>query len=226
MAAVTGFDAARQSSQVTAMSENAQAAAERHELPLRGELQRKGLHLLALVIPALMLVLGKTNSLLLLVPISALAVGADVLRSRSEPFRAWIERFFGFMMRPEEKPPTGRRPVLNGATWVLISATILAVLFPIDLAGAAFAAFMVADAAAAVVGRTLGRKHWGSSPRTVEGSLAFVVLGLLVMVPLTTVSVLGAAASVLAGAVVEIPRWAVNDNVRVPLVMTLVLYLV
>ena len=207
------------------MTQDAQSARERHQLPLRFEIQRKALHLLALVIPAAMLLLGRSTSLLLLLPAAAIAISADVARVRSEAFRGCIERFFGFMMRPDEKPAIGSMPVLNGATWVLISASLLAVVFPIVLAGAAFAAFMVADAAAAVVGRSLGRTHWGKSPRTVEGTLAFVAVGLLILWPIAPVSTGIVIAAVLAGALVEIPQWALNDNVRVPFVMTLVLYL-
>lgn len=196
-----------------------------HELPLEDEIKRKALHLLALVVPGCMLILGRTWSLALLIPLATLAVAADVFRVRSASFARLIYSIFGFMMRPEERPAIGSAPVLNGATWVLITAALLAILFPVRTAVAAFAAFMVADAAAAIVGRSLGRLNWGSSPRTVEGSLAFVVVGTLVMAPITVEPLLVAIAAVLAGAVVEIPNWRLNDNIRVPLVMALVLYL-
>lgn len=201
---------------------------ERESIPLslRRELQRKALHLLALVIPGAMFLLGRVAALWLLLPLTVVALTADVLRTRSELFARWIERIFGFMMRPEEKPPIGARPVLNGATWVLVSATLLTIVFPTSLAGAAFAAFMVADAAAAIVGRTLGRTHWGSSPRTLEGSMAFVAAGFMVLLPLADASLGAIVASVLAGAAVEIPRWRLNDNVRVPFVMAIVLTLI
>lgn len=196
-----------------------------HDLPLGAELQRKALHLLALVVPACMLLLGRTWSLILLLPLAVIAVSADVLRVRSEPFARFIYRIFGFMMRKEERPEIGATPVLNGATWVLITASLLTILFPVRAAVAAFASFMIADAAAAVVGRSIGRIHWGSSPRTVEGSTAFVFVGTLVMIPITAEPFMVALAAVLAGAAVEIPQWRLNDNLRVPLVMALLLYL-
>jgi len=194
-------------------------------LPLRSELYRKALHLVALAVPIGMLWLGRGIALSILIPLSLAAILADVLRWRYAAFHAWIDGLFGFMMRPSEKSYSLSRPILNGATWVLISATLLALLFPIELAGAAFAAFMVGDAAAALVGRTIGKHRWGNGPRTIEGSAAFIAAGLAVMVPLAPDPLWVAVTSVVAGAAFEIPTWPVNDNLRVPLLMTLILHL-
>ena len=70
--------------------------------PFRNELLRKSLHLLALVIPAGIYVLDKPLALFVLAPLSLVAIGADVLRTRSEGFARFIARFFGYMMRPGE----------------------------------------------------------------------------------------------------------------------------
>ena len=197
-----------------------------HEIPYTAELQRKALHLLALLIPFGMAVAGRTASIWILTPLALLCIAADVLRVRSKPFADWLYRYFGFMMRPEERPPFGSRPVLNGATWVLVSAAILAILFPLTIAVPAFAAFMIADAAAAVVGRRFGRRRWGATTRTLEGSTAFVIVGILVMVPFPSISLWTAVASVIPGAAAEIPSRPLNDNLRVPLVMAAVIALI
>jgi dolichol kinase len=200
-------------------------AADGAALSLSGELLRKGLHLLALLIPACMYVLERSSALLLLLPLAFAAVGADLLRARSPRFERFILSIFGRMMRPRERPRVGGRPVINGATWVLVAAAILTVVFPVELSAPGFAAFMVADAAAAIIGLRFGRTRWPGTHRTVEGSVTFVTVALLCLLPFDAISAPAAAASALTGAAVEAPDWAVNDNLRVPIVMVGVLLL-
>ncbi|MEX1055765.1 MAG: phosphatidate cytidylyltransferase, partial [Rhodothermales bacterium] len=96
-----------------------------HELPYSAELWRKGLHLVALVIPLGTVLFGRSLAISILVPVTIVALAADVLRVRSDGFAHWLYGTFGFMMRPEERPAMGSSTVINGATWVLISATLL-----------------------------------------------------------------------------------------------------
>lgn len=194
-------------------------------IPYREELKRKAIHLLALVVPLGMALLGKAWSIYLLVPMALLAVTADVLRVRSEAFARFIYRLFGSMMRTEERPPVGGPITINGATWVLLSAAALALIFPIRIGVAAFTMFMLSDAAAALVGRRFGRLHWGNNPRTVEGSLAFLVTGLVVMAFFPHIVFWIGAVSVVAAALAEALPRPLNDNLRVPLVAATVIVL-
>ena len=95
------------------------------------------------------------------------------------------------------------------------------------LTAPAFAMFMLSDAAAALVGRRYGRIHWGGSPRTVEGSLAFLLLGLGVMAllaPFSEIVFWVGAVSVGAATLAEVPAGPFNDNLRVPMVAATVLF--
>lgn len=197
-----------------------------HELPYSDELKRKALHLLALIIPLFMWFAGKTVAVFVLGAVALIAVAADVLRVRSERFAGMIYRFFAAMMRPEECPAVGGPVVLNGATWVVLSATLLVVIFPLEIAVLSFTTFMLADAAAAIVGRRFGRHRWRHTTRTVEGSAAFLVVGFAVVFLFGwTFGWIGVLA-VVAGAAAEIPYRPLNDNIRVPLVIGTVLYAV
>lgn len=195
-----------------------------HDLSYAGELRRKALHLIALVVPLGMALVDRGTALAVLAPLAVAAVSADVLRVRSAGFARFIDRLFGPLMRLDERPPVGGPVVINGATWVLVTATLLALLFPLYIAVPAFAMFMVADAAAAIVGRRFGRHPWGGGPRTLEGSAAFVVAGLAVMALFPAIPFwAGAVSVVLAAGAEALPR-PLNDNVRVPLAAAAVLF--
>ena len=151
------------------------------EISFRAELGRKALHLGALVIPLGILLLdGNTVaswplSVVILVPLAALALVLDVARVRSSAIRDFLHRWFGWMMRPEEVPPLGGPITFNGATMMCTSAALCAALFPAGIAAAAVAILMVGDAAAALVGRRFGKIRWPGSPEAVEGSLGYAV---------------------------------------------------
>lgn len=194
-------------------------------IPYRAEMLRKAIHLVALVVPLGMALLGKTWSLYLLVPAALLAVTADVLRVRSAGFARFIRRIFGPLMRQEEQPPVGGPITINGATWVLVSAALLAFVFPIRIAVPAFVMFMLSDAAAALVGRRFGRLHWGRSARTVEGSAAFLGCGLVVIGLFGDITFWVGAVSVGAAALAEALPRPFNDNLRVPMVAAAVIFL-
>ena len=191
----------------------------------KAEVWRKAIHLVALVVPLGMALLGKAWSLYLLVPTTVLALTGDVLRVRSAWFAGFIQRFLGFMMRREEVPPVGGPITINGATWVILSATLLALIFPIRIAVPAFVMFMLSDAAAALVGRRFGRTRWMGSNRTVEGSLAFLAVGLGIIALFPTVVFWVGAVSVAAAALAEVPSGPFNDNLRVPMVAATIIFL-
>lgn len=181
------------------------------------EVGRKTLHLLALIIPFGMWWLGPPQALYVVGALAGIAVTADVTRAYSVPFNEWIRWIFGPLMRAEELPEAGGRVTFNGATCVLVGATLLALVFPMRVAVPVLTMTMLADAAAALVGRRLGRHPWGRLSATVEGSAAFVATGLLVVIWFPSLALGPALAGVVVGAVVEALPLPVNDNIRVPL---------
>lgn len=203
---------------------------------MRSEVARKALHLVSLVVPAAMLLLGREAALWGGGALAALAVSGDVLRARSVPFSRFINRFFGWMMRVEERPAAPGPVVVNGATWVLVTAFLLAMLLPLRVGMPVFMAFMLGDAAAALVGRRFGRIRWPGTRRTVEGSAAFFGVALAVLVAAPRLALAGGMPALVAApgpgvaalvaatmAVVEALPIRLNDNVRVPLVGALLL---
>jgi len=186
------------------------------------EVGRKTLHLLALVIPLGMWALGTPLALYVLALGAGIAVTADVARAHLPAFNEWIRRVFGPLMRTEELPPVGAGVTFNGATSVLVGATLLLLIFPLRVAVPVLTMTMLADASAALVGRRLGRHPWGTLSSTIEGTAAFVATGVAVMFFFPALALGPATAGVLVAAAVEALPLPVNDNVRVPLVAALV----
>lgn len=186
------------------------------------ELGRKGLHVLALAIPFGMWWVGMPAALYAVGTMALLGVAGDILRAHSARFNAAIQWLFGPLMRAEECPPVGTRICFNGATCVLVGAALLALLFPLRIAVPVLVMAMLADAAAALVGRRIGRHSWGSVSATVEGTAAFVATGLVVVAFFPSLPFGPAAAGVAAGAVAEALPLPINDNIWVPLVAALV----
>jgi len=186
------------------------------------EIARKTLHLIALVIPLGMWWLGPPLTLYVVGAGALVAVAADFARAYSTRLNAWIRWIFGPLMRAEELPEVGERVTFNGATSVLVGAALLALIFPLRVAVPVLTMTMLADAAAALVGRRLGRHPWGTLSATVEGSAAFLVTGLAVILWFPSLPLGPAAASVVGATAIEALPAPVNDNIRVPLIAALI----
>lgn len=182
-------------------------------LDFKGEIGRKALHLLALVVPLSMLAIPFAVALTLLAGLSLLAIGTEVARSRSAPVAAFVDRWFGWMMRPEER---GMGRGFTGATWVVVTATLLLLAFDARIAATAMSMALVGDAAAALVGRTWGRVRWPGSRRTLLGTGAFVVTALVVALFFPWFGWGARAAAAIAAAAVETLPLPVNDNLSLP----------
>ena len=201
-------------------------------LSYRVELQRKAIHLGALVLPLAMLALPTPLARGILTALAGLAVALDVARQRVPAVRrVLVDKAFGWMMRAEEVPPVGGPLVFNGAVWMCLSAAACVWLFPPSVGAAALAMLMLGDGAAAVVGRRVGRTKWPGTPKSVEGSAAYVVaafaMGLAVTLwPGAQLTVLACAVGAVVGAALEALPIPVNDNFRVPVLSGLAMWAV
>ena len=201
-------------------------------LPYRVELQRKAIHLGALVLPFAMVALPTALARWTLLALAALALAVDVARQRVPAVRRLVvDRVFGWMMRAEEVPAEGAPIVLNGAVWMCLSAAACVWLFPPTVGAAALAMLMLGDAAAAVVGRRWGAHKWPGTPKSVEGSAAYVVAafatGLVVLTwPGAALTLAACAVGAVVGAALEALPIPVNDNFRVPVLSGLAMWAV
>lgn len=116
-------------------------------------------------------------------------------------------RAVGTLVRPHELAG------LTGATWLALAMLLSVIVFPATAAIAALWGAAVGDASAAIVGRAFS----SGGQKTVLGSAACLVataLGVWWLTPLGITPALGVG---LAAAIVERPKMALDDNLRVAL---------
>ena len=192
-------------------------------LPYSGEIARKALHLLAMLMPAGMLFVPRPEALVILWTLAILAMATDLWRQHNPTLGSWIDRRLGFMMRASER---GLHPDrrFNGATWVMITAALLLTVFPAKFAAPGMVIAMIADAGAALVGRKIGRHPWPGTSRTVEGSAGFLLTGVLAALLFPGIPWSHRLAAIGVAAVVEIPPIRVNDNLLLPFAASTVLW--
>ena len=185
------------------------------------ELLRKGIHLISLSIPVLYIFLDKKTGLSILIPLTIIAILIDVLSKFPNIVRLYLFKYFRHMLRPHE---TQDKLIFNGATWVLISATVCVLIFPKLLTVVSFTILIISDISAALIGRRYGKhplfvnKSWeGTSAFIVSAIFVIIIYGLIFSAP-WTFFIGGIIASVIGGVVEAIsPIIKVDDNLSIPL---------
>lgn len=171
-----------------------------------------------------MLWLGPRTSVIGLGIVSSVAVLSDIVRTRVPAFESIIERLFGSMLRWRERPGSAQSVLLNSATVLMVSAFLSTLLFGYENAAFGLIIFLVADAAAGLIGRRLGRRTWAGGRATILGSAAFIVFGILVSLAIPQIGTAECVTVVAASAFVEALS-PIDDNFTVPLVASGILYL-
>jgi dolichol kinase len=185
-----------------------------------GELIRKGIHLCSLSIPVAYYHLGTSTTLTILLPLTAAFLLTDAARLLIPSAGALYGRLFGWLLRSHEKDGVQKR--LNGATYVLLSACICILLFPMVITVTAFSVLIISDTFAALVGRRIGRRPFFR--KSLEGSFAFFITAVIVVLLTPKVAYLrteyfiGFLASAV-GTVTEAVESGVDDNLSIPLVI-------
>ena len=189
------------------------------------EIVRKGIHLFSLSIPVVYYFITKETALAILLPLTALFAGTDLLRFRHAALGEFYHRHLGWLLRPHEIDR--REPRLNGATYVLLSACICILLFPKLIVLTAFAILIISDTSAALIGRRYGTHRFLG--KTLEGSGAFLVTALAVValspkLGTSPAEYLIGAAGAATGTVVESLPTRIDDNLSIPIAIAAVMW--
>jgi dolichol kinase len=187
------------------------------EMVTKVEIKRKIVHLATLVVPVGYTLTSEEVVLTFLVPFFLCFLTVDLLRHFHSGLASLFRKyFFGRVLREEEKP------TLMGSTYFLFSTILTILLFPKSIAIASLLILIVADTAAALVGRGIGRiSIFG---KTLEGSLAFFFSSLLIVWIYPNLNRFSGGLAALGATVIEILPIKVNDNLTIPLVAGAIMF--
>jgi dolichol kinase len=191
----------------------------------RHEVVRKGIHLVSLSIPIIYSFIDKTLALQILIPIMSGFLIVDLGRHASPSLAQWFYRWFGWLLRRHEQI-TGRWR-LNGASNVMIAATLSILIFPKIIAINAFAILIISDTTSALIGRRFGKRRFLS--KSLEGSASFLISAILVILVAPKVQYavgeywIGFVAAIV-GTVVEASSIRIDDNLSIPISVGITLW--
>ncbi|MCX7908229.1 MAG: dolichol kinase [Ignavibacteria bacterium] len=195
------------------------------EVPFSVEIWRKLFHMVSLSIPVIYTFVTREFAIAVLFVITILAIFIDLMIKRDNIVKVVIYKIFGKLFRKFER----QNFVFNGATWVLISATLNVLLFPKLVTITAFYVLVISDASAALVGKKFGKTRFLN--KSLEGFLAFILSGFVVVTfvwlgfSLPIAFLLSAFAGVIFAGIVESSSafLRIDDNLGVPLAISVVL---
>ena len=146
-------------------------------IPYRQDVLRKMLHLSSIWMPAALFYLPRLFNVIMFGTFAVLTVLIEIAVFRNVPFVTPLYKaLFGKMARETSKPGQFR---FSGAPPMYASACLTALCFSPRVASCAFAILILSDTAAALIGRKWGR-HRFSNGKSLEGSLAFLLVGWII----------------------------------------------
>lgn len=154
-------------------------------IPYKQEVLRKMVHLSSIWMPAALFYLpawygesGRRFNVIMFGTFAVLNVLIEIAVFRGVPYVTPLYKaLFGKMAR-ESKPGRFR---FSGAPPMYASACLTALCFTPRVASCAFAILILSDTAAALIGRKWGRRRF-SNGKSLEGSLAFLLVGCVIAV--------------------------------------------
>ncbi|MFA5806032.1 MAG: diacylglycerol/polyprenol kinase family protein [Melioribacteraceae bacterium] len=202
-------------------------ANDRATIDYKSEVLRKAIHLFSLSIPTIYYFITKELALNILIPLTIFSLLLDYGRYYSKSLADLIDKIFGIILRKHEKD--SKKKNLNGATYVLISAVIVILIFSKVFVVTAFAVLIIGDISAALIGRKFGKTKFLF--KSLEGTLAFFFFSCFVI--LLTPKIEGnfteyliGFIAVAIGAIAEniSGDWA-DDNFMIPITMCITMWI-
>ncbi len=201
----------------------------KNEISYKNEILRKVIHLLSLSIPISYIFFSRETELTILIPMAVTAVLIDVLSKKNFILHDIMYKYFGNMLRPHEQRGG---IILNGASWVLISAVVCVLIFPKIIMVTGFTILIVSDIMAALIGRKYGRH--AIFDKSLEGLMAFIISAIAIVVlygiifdapPLYFLA--GIAGAIVGGfGEVSSSVLKMDDNLSVPLSVGIVMWII
>jgi|GEM_PF-209881 len=197
--------------------------------PIRkNEVNRKLVHLFAIIIPVLYYFVIKNQiiAIAILLPFAVGSVVWDLARIDNPKYRHKFLKLFGAHLRDSEVRG------LTGGSYLLTSSLVTIAVFTKEIAFLSISYLVIGDTFAALFGQSLGRRKFKNSEKSLEGFIgAFVscvIFGLISYFwfmksvfafnssnpDLAVVMIIAGA---LVGSIVESSNLRINDNISIPI---------
>lgn len=192
----------------------------------RDELVRKLIHLFSLSIPIIYYFIPSSTSIAILIGFTIFALIIDGGRFISKSFAQVFYQAFGFLLRKHELDKEKKN--LTGATYVLLSALICALIFPKVIFVTAFTILIISDTMAALIGRKFGKRKF--LRKSFEGTLSFFISASIVVFFTPKVGdfpmeyVIGFIAAFVGAIIENISYGYADDNLSIPISVGLTMW--
>jgi len=194
---------------------------DRGTIDYKDELVRKLIHLTSLSIPIIYYFISKGIALIILGSVTGFAITLDLSRYFSPQIGKYFYKIFGFLLRHHEVDE--KKKNLNGATYVLLSATLGVLIFPKVIFITAFSMLIIGDTMAALIGRKYGKHKFMA--KSFEGTLAFFVSSCIVVFFTPKIGyfseefVIGFIVAFIGAITENISFRYIDDNLSIPIVV-------
>jgi dolichol kinase len=173
------------------------------------EIQRKIVHLLGLAIPIGYSFTSEETAVTVILFIFLAFLAVDLLRFFHRGTASLFNKFiYGKVLRE------GERVSLMGSTYYLFSALLTILLFPKPIAIVSILILILSDTCAALVGKGIGRVR--IFHKTLEGTVAFFLSALIIVLLHPGVERLPGALGALGAGVIELLPIPLDDNLTIP----------
>lgn len=186
------------------------------KISYQNEIYRKLIHLSSLWMPVAIYQLERIQAVILFAFLLVVITFFEYVRRKPGQIGRVVNTIFFPILRQHEK----RKGQYTGAAYVVLAALLCSIFFPKIIAVTALCIMLVCDTAASLVGR-----KWGKTPffrKSLEGFMAFVVSGLVVMAVLHKMNfdfptvAIGMVAVIIAGCVELFSvKMKIDDNLSV-----------
>lgn len=192
----------------------------------RDELVRKLIHLFSLSIPVIYYFIPTSTSITILICLTIFALVVDGGRFISKSFAKIFYKLFSFLLRKHEMDKEKKN--LTGATYVLLSALICALIFPKVIFVTAFTILIISDSTAALIGRKFGKTRF--LRKSLVGTLSFFISASIVVFFTPKVGnfpleyLIGFIAAFIGAIVENVSYGIADDNLTIPLSVGLTMW--
>ncbi len=184
---------------------------------------RKLYHMSGLVLILIYSIMGREHGLIMLGTILVTVTAIDIARLMIRPVNSFVYSHMSSFIRESE------RTTLTGSPWYILGTLCAAAFFDLPVAIVAVAFLAFGDVSATTVGEIWGKTKLWDGKKSLEGTVAFFVAGIVAGVVISRFYPMDMAviiAGAVSAAIVEILPLKVNDNLTIPLLSGAVMQLV